>query len=74
MIRVTIELVPGGILQKRSTLYIVDVANRGAPELPSSSDERSYEVRIDEGEWMEGVNHYRTQGVMKLLSKVFGIL
>lgn len=87
MIRVTIEVIPHGEEENKFTLHTLEIANRGIPKrtveqmvydarfkVGEPSDERDYEIRLDGGEWMEGVRHYRTKPIWVLLRKVMEVL
>jgi hypothetical protein len=71
MIRVTIEMIPQGIEEKRETLASVQIVNTMNHPLPGWGN---YEVRItqgDVGENFEIKSHLRSDGLWKLLKRVF---
>lgn len=74
MIRLNIELWPHGDENAKSIIHTVDIANCGPVIGQENTDLRKYKVALDDGEWMEGVNHYRSQNIFVLLHKVMEIL
>lgn len=77
MIRLTIDVWPHGDESAKQTIHTIDIANRGPVEghkRHPTTDLRKYDVRMDGGEWVEGVNHYRSQSIFVLVYKVMEIM
>ena len=66
MIRVTIELVPFGREEEKETLQTIEIANVG-----QVSDKISYYDSNIDGEHFAWTSHRRSDGVLKLIKKVF---
>ena len=74
MLRITVELLPAGCEDRKETLHVLEIANRGWPRGMELGGEkhslRNYEFSLNGGPWLDGVEHDRSKPVWELIEKV----